>query len=259
MQYETVTYERRGRIGYVMLNRPNVLNAVNHEVERDLKAAYEEFDFDEEAWVGILHGAGRAFCAGADVKQRFAGPGREERHRRMSRGRDPEGYLGRTTNWKPVIGAIHSHALGAGMAIALECDLLVASEDARFGITEIKRGLQGATIWAKLQTFMASKVATEALLTGEPLPAAELHRLGLINRLVPNGQHLQAAEELAQKLLDAPPLAVRSGVRVSRWQWVRAVAEADYYVQPLRLHLSEDFEESSQAFVQKRKPVFHGR
>lgn len=259
MQYETVTYESRDRIGYITLNRPDSLNAVNDALERDLLAAYEEFDFDDDAWIAILHGNGRCFCAGADIKQRFAGPGREDRHRRMSRGRNPEGYIGRTTNWKPVVGAIHSHALGAGMAIALECDLLVASEDARFGITEIKRGLQGATVWAKMQTFMASKVATEALLLGDPMPAAELHRLGLINRLVPNGQHLPAAEELARRLLEVPPLPVRAGVRVSRWQWVRAVSEADYYIQPLRLHLSEDFEESSRAFVQKRKPTFHGR
>ncbi len=258
MPYETITYERKGKVGYITLNRPDSLNAVNDQLEEDLVAAYQEFDLDEEAWVAILHGAGRCFCAGADVKQRFHGSTREERQRRMTLGRSAEGYLGRTVNWKPVIAAVHSHCLGAGFSIALECDLIVASDDARFGITETKRGLPGGRVWAKLQTFMASKVATELLLVGDPIPAAELHRLGLINRLVPPGQHLGAAEELAEKLLEAPPLAVRSGVRVSRWPWVRMVAEADYYLQPLRLHLSEDFEESSRAFVEKRKPVYRG-
>ena len=258
MPYETMTYERKERIAYIAFNRPNALNAVNDQVEEDLVAAYQEFDLDDEAWVAILHGNGRCFCAGADVKQRFHGSSREERLRRMTLGRSPEGYLGRTVNFKPVIAAVHSHCLGAGFSIALECDLIVASEDARFGITETKRGLPGGRVWAKLQCFMASKVATELLLVGEPMPAAELHRLGLINRLVPVGQHLAAAEELAAKLVEAPPLAVRSGVRVSRWPWARMVAEADYYLQPLRLHLSEDFEESSRAFVEKRKPVYRG-
>lgn len=256
---ETVSYERKGKIAYITFNRPQALNAVNDQLEEDLVAAYRGFDEDEEAWVAILHGAGRCFCAGADVKQRFAGSSREHRAQRMTLGRSAEGFLGRTANWKPVIAAVHSHCLGAGFSIALECDLITASEDARFAITETTRGLPGGRVWAKLQCFMASKVATEMLLTGEALPASELYRLGLINRLTPAGQHLSAAEELAQKVLKAPPLSVRSGVRVSRWPWTRMVAEADMYVQPLRLQLSQDFEESSRSFVEKREPVYRGR
>ncbi|MFQ5878864.1 MAG: enoyl-CoA hydratase/isomerase family protein [Dehalococcoidia bacterium] len=259
MSYATVNYERRGKIAYITLNRPESLNAVNDQLEGDLIAAFQEFDADAEAWVAILHGAGRCFSAGADVKQRFLGGNQEERLRRTELGRSPEGYLGRAVNWKPVIAAVHSYCLGSGISIALECDLIVATQDAHFALTETKRGLPGGRVWAKLQFFMPSKVASELLLTGEPMPASEFYRLGLINRLVPEGQHLQAAEELAQKILQAPPLAVRSGVRVSRWPWVRLVAEADMYIQPLRLHTTDDFQESARAFVEKREPLYRGR
>ena len=258
MSYQTVEYRREGKVAYVTLNRPEVLNAVDDQLEGDLRAALAEYDQDEEAWIAILHGAGRCFCAGADVKQRFVEMPPGERDR-WSTGASSEGYLGRCINWKPVIAAVHSYALGAGISIALECDLIVASEDAQFAITETKRGLPAGTVWARVQTFMPSKIATEMLLTGEPMPAKELHRLGLINRLVPEGQHVKAAEELAAEVLKAPPLAVRAGVRISRWASTRLASETDLYLQPLRLHLTEDFKESSRSFAEKRQPYYQGR
>lgn len=255
--YETINYRREGRIGYLTLNRPSSFNAVNDQLEADLLAAAQEFDLDDDAWIAILHGAGQYFCAGADVKQRFH-RSREERLRKMTRGTSPEGYLGRAANWKPIIAAVHGYALGAGCSIAAESDLIVASEDAQFGITETKRGIPGARVWAKMQ-FCMGKIAAEMLLTGEPYPASELYRLGFINRLVPTGKHLEGAKELAEKVLKAPPLAVRAGVRMLRWQWTKAAAEADLYDHALRLHLTEDFEESARSFVEKRQPVYRGR
>ena len=258
IEYETMTYERKGRVAYIMFNRPQVLNAVNSQFEQDLHEALLEFDTDDDAWVGIIHGAGRAFCAGADIKQRFVAMTLQESARR-ERGPNPEGYLGRTINWKPVIAAVHGYALGAGIVIAAECDMIVASEDARFGITETRRGLAGGRIWAKVNAFMPSKIASEMVITGEPVEAAELYRLGLINRLVPNGFHLSAAEALAEKVLKAPPLATRVGVKLTRRQWVQAGADADMQTLPLKLHMSEDFKEASQAFVEKRAPEYKAR
>ncbi|MYC38543.1 MAG: enoyl-CoA hydratase/isomerase family protein [Chloroflexi bacterium] len=258
IEYETMTYERKGRIAYIMFNRPQVLNAVNSQFEQDLHEALLEFDTDDEAWVGIIHGAGRAFCAGADIKQRFVAMTPQESARR-ERGPNPEGYLGRTINWKPVIAAVHGYALGAGIVIAAESDMIVASEDARFGITETRRGLAGGRIWAKVNAFMPSKIASEMVITGEPVEAAELYRLGLINRLVPNGFHLSAAEALAEKVLKAPPLATRVGVKLTRRQWVQTGADADMQTLPLKLHISEDFKEASQAFVEKRSPEYKAR
>ena len=192
----------------------------------------------------------KAFCAGADIKQRFVAMTPQESARR-ERGPNPEGYLGRTINWKPVIAAVHGYALGAGIVIAAESDMIVASEDAKFGITESRRGLAGGRIWAKVNAFMPSKIASEMVITGEPVEAAELYRLGLINRLVPNGFHLSAAEGLAEKVLKTPPLSARVGVKLTRRQWVQAGAEADMQTLPLKLHMSEDFKEASQAFVEK--------
>jgi enoyl-CoA hydratase/carnithine racemase len=259
MAPEAVLYHREGRITYITLNRPHVLNAVSKDLELELTRAFRKFDVEAEAWVAILHGAGRAFCAGADVKERFAVPSPAERDLEWGMGQNPEGFLGRCINWKPVIAAVHGHCLAWGLLIAAECDLIVASEDASFGLTETLRGFPGGPAWAKLNTFMPSKVATEMLLTGTAKPAAELHHLGLINRLVPQGKHLEAAKALAEEIMKAPPLAVRAGVRVSRWPWVRRAAEADYYQAPLRLHLTQDFEESARAFVEKRRPEFKGR
>jgi enoyl-CoA hydratase/carnithine racemase len=257
-EYETMTYERKGKIGYIMFNRPRSLNAMNDQLEKDLAAAYLEFDADEEAWVAILHGTGRCFCAGADIKQNFAGR-TPEQAAAQARGRSPEAYLGRAINWKPVIAAVHGYALGGGTSVAAECDLIVASEEAMFGITETKRGLPGGRVWAKVGAFMPSKIATEMLITGEQISAPELYRLGFINRLVPTGKHLEAAEELARQVLKTPPLASRAGVRLSRRQWVQPSADADMYIQALKLDLSEDFKESSQSFVEKRAPEYHAR
>jgi enoyl-CoA hydratase/carnithine racemase len=257
-EYETMVYQREGRVGYITFNRPQALNAVNDQFEHDLQDALLEFDIDEEAWVGIIHGAGRCFCAGADIKQRFVSMTPQQQARR-TRGNSPEGYLGRSINWKPVIAAVHGYALGAGMAIAAECDLIVASEDTQFGITETRRGLPGGRVWAKVSAFMPSKVATEMLITGEPISAAELYRLGLINRLTPAGHHLEVAQELAEKVLKAPPLASRAGVRLTRRTWVPAAADADMYIQPLKLHLTEDFQEASRSFVEKRPPRYQAR
>ena len=257
-EYETMTYQRKGKTGYITFNRPQALNAVNIQFENDLHDALLEFDTDEEAWVAIVHGEGRSFCAGADIKQRFVNMPAEQMAAR-EKGTSVESYLGRAINWKPVIAAVHGHALGAGIAIAAECDLIVASEEAQFGITETRRGLPGGRVWAKLNAFMPSKVASEMVITGEPVGAPELYRLGFINRLVPTGQHLKAAEELAQNVLKAPPLASRAGVRLTRRLWVQPSADADLYAHPLKLHLTEDFKESSQAFVEKRAPVYRAK
>lgn len=258
IEYETMVYSRKGRVAYIMFNRPQALNAVTAQFEQDFHDALLEFDLDDEAWVGIVHGAGRAFCAGVDVKQRLAGMTAQESARR-ERGPNPEGYLGRAINWKPVIAAVHGYALGAGIVIAAECDMIVASEDAKFGIAETRRGLAGGRIWAKVNAFMPSKIASEMVITGEPVAAAELYRLGLINRLVPAGFHLSAAEGLAEKTLQAPPLASRAGVKLTRRQWVQTGAEADMQTLPLKLHLSEDFQEASRAFVEKRPPEYRAR
>jgi enoyl-CoA hydratase/carnithine racemase len=256
---ETVTYRREGRIAYITLNRPEARNAVTVPMAAELAAVLNRFDFDDEAWVAILSGNGPHFCVGIDVKERFIQHGRAERDARMSAGPPTDGHMGKTANWKPVIGAVHGLAVGLGFNLALECDLLVAAEDARFMIAETKRGIAGGQLWAKLQTFMPSKITTELLLTGDPMPAEPLYRLGLINRLVPAGEHVAAAKQLAETVLKNPPLPVRAHVRISRLPWKQLSDDAALYIQPLRLHFTQDFDEAASAFAEKRQGVYKAR
>lgn len=274
--YQTIKYERKDRIAYLMLNRPDALNTMTDQLEAEVRQALLEFDLDEEAWILILHGAGRCFCAGVDLKSHGSFALAKDAKSRQEgevaalkrgeigpaqhlKGTGGEGWMGRTINYKPVIAAVHGYALGGGAHIAAECDLIVASEDATFAISETARGMSGSRTWAKIRTFMPSKIANEMLLTGARTPASELYRLGLINRLVPNGQHLQAAEELARKVLEAPPLAVRDGVRISRRLWVGHATQLDHEMQLTRLAETEDFAEAGRAFVEKRKPNYKAR
>ncbi|MCP3730030.1 enoyl-CoA hydratase/isomerase family protein [Sphingomonas sp. MG17] len=275
-EYNFLGYEVRNRIAYIELRRPEVLNAFNNQMDAEIRDALLRFDLDDEAWVAILHGAGKAFCAGADLKSYTAfNVDKPESDRKALelealrkgdtfgsmhlRGTGGEGYLGRTVNYKPVIGAVHGFCLGGAAHLAAECDLLVVSDDTRYAITETTRGMSGSRTWYKMRTFMPSKVGTELLITGRQATGEELFRYGLANRLAENGKHVEEAEALALQILKAPPLAVRDGVRVSRKLWVNGATDLDAQMQLTRLDLSEDYREAGRAFAEKRAPEFKAR
>lgn len=274
--YKTIEFTSDGRLAYLKLNRPERLNALSDTLETEIRTALLEFDLDDDLWVLIIHGAGTSFCAGLDVKEHssfsFAGTDEERRKKALDavraghvggaqhlRGTGGEGWLGRTANYKPVIAAVHGYALGGGAHLAAECDLIVASEDARFAISETTAGMSGSRTWAKIKTYMPSKIASEMLITGRKVEAAELHRLGFINRLAANGEHLKVAEELAAAVLKVPPLAARDAVRVTRKQWVGLATSLDEQMQLSRLDKTEDFAEANRAFAEKRQPNFKAR
>jgi enoyl-CoA hydratase/carnithine racemase len=263
MAYETILYEKKGRIAHITLNRPRILNAYNDTMGDELLQAHRDFDQDEALHVLIISGAGRAFCSGADVKQRQLRPLEEmKRLGGPAGGVRPAGGLlglGQTVNWKPIIAAVHGYALGVGFALAMAADLIVAAAGSKLQIREVQRGIAGSQHWATTWFWGGGRFATEIALTGRYFSAEEAYQLGMVNRLVPQDQLLATAESLAEEIMSNPPLSVRANVRVSRWFARRMEEEATFYTGGLKLHLTEDFRESAQAFIEKRPPHFTGR
>jgi len=257
-----VEYSCADKIATITLNRPDKLNAVSDEVVRQLDEALHRFDLDPEAEVAIINGKGRAFCSGADVRQRQL-RSREEFQRLggpQGRGTNSADLLTRAVNWKPVIAAVHGYVLGLGLGLTLECDLIVAAEGTRLQLTETSRGLGASRYWALFHFRGAGAFGDEITLTGRFFTAEEAFAAGLVNRLAPEGKHLEVARELAAQLARNPPLSVRSTVRTRRWYMERATREAQFIAAPFQLYLTEDFQEAARAFTENRPPrPFKGR
>jgi enoyl-CoA hydratase/carnithine racemase len=258
--FETVRYETKGPVCHITLNRPEKLNAANDQLVEDVNDALFEFDADPDLRVAILSGAGRAFCSGADVRQRQLRTREELRRLGGPAGRrSRENGLADAVNWKPAIAAVHGYALGLGYSLAQSCDLVVAAEGTKFQIREVQRGLGGAQHWVSTWFWTGSRFANEVALTGRMFTAEEALQHGMVNRVVPAAELLPAAEALAAEILENPPLAVRANVRVMRWFVNEMQRQSKCYTQALGLHLTEDFQESARAFMEKRKPAFKGR
>lgn len=252
-----VEYRREERIAYLTLNRPERHNAMRDEDVLAFNAAMEHFDGDEEAFVAIVSGNGPSFCSGADVAERLAecvGQGVSSHYRPSL---EPVFY--RAVNFKPVIAAVHGWVLGKGLSLAMHCDLLVAAEDAQFELTEIVRGVPANAYYGLLSRMEFDAFATEMALTGQRWSAAEGREHGLVNRVAPVGEHLEGARALAEEVLRNPPLAVRSVVQFRRGRLAQLAAQAKAAGGSFRWDLSEDFRESTRAFLEGRDPVYKGR
>jgi enoyl-CoA hydratase/carnithine racemase len=252
---QLVLTERQDGVLTITINRPAQKNAVNRDVAVAVAAALDELDSDPSLSVGVLTGAGGTFSAGMDLKAFANGqtpilPGR--------------GFGGVTQAVvrKPLIAAVEGWALGGGFEMALGCDLIVAAEDAKFGLPEVKRGLiagEGGVI--RLPQRMPYHVALRVLLTGEPLSAVDANRYGLVSELTASGSALAGAQELARRIAGNAPLALAKVKQVLRETQGLNDAEA-FARQSETAHSlldTEDAHEGALAFAEKRAPVWRGR
>jgi enoyl-CoA hydratase len=240
----------------ITIDRPRVRNAVDLAAAKRIATGLEDLDARSGLAVGVVTGAGGTFCAGKDLKAFAAG--------------EPEAFVGdrgfagltRATVRKPLIAAVEGWALGGGCEIALACDLIVAASDAQFGQPEVRLGLvapEGGMV--RLPRRLPAAIALEMLLTGEPVTAARAARHGLVNRLVPPGQALAEALQLAARIRRNAPLAVAATKRIVH-QTIdlpedTAFREQDHLAAPV--FTSADFQEGMRAFIDGRPPVWRNR
>jgi enoyl-CoA hydratase/carnithine racemase len=257
--YETLLVEQRQQIVYVTLNRPSSLNALNSTLRRELKQCFTDVQADPDLRVVVLTGAGRAFCAGADVKEwREPTSLVEDREERA-----------RLNFWQtmsrcevPIIAAVNGYALGGGCELAMCCDIRLASDQAQLGLTEVTLGIiPGGGGTQRLPRLVGQGKALELILTGRRIAASEALRLGLVEQVVPHAQLLPAVEELAQTIVSRAPLAVKyakeavvRGRELPLTEGLRV--EAELYT---LLRTTEDRMEGARAFQEKRPPRFKGR
>jgi enoyl-CoA hydratase/carnithine racemase len=259
---EAVLYDCSERVAAITLNRPAKLNAFNDEMVAQLARCLLRFDRDADAEVAILAGNGRAFSAGVDVGQEHSLSDEELRRLRdpMAPGTPFGDLLLRSESWKPVIAAVQGYALGMALGLVLKCDLIVAEAGTRFQVTETARGLGGYRHWALLSWRGAGALGDEVCLTGRFFSAEECHAAGILAHLATTGESRTVAREIARQIAEHPPLSIRETVRVQRWHLARFIDEVAFQTEPIRLHLTEDFREATQAFAEKRKPNrFNGR
>jgi enoyl-CoA hydratase len=252
---DEVCVEHRAGVAIITINRPQARNAVNRAVTLGIAAALDELDAQPDLSVGIITGAGGTFSAGMDLKAYLAG----EKVALDDRGL--AGFTKIAPN-KPLIAAVEGYALAGGCEIALACDLIVAADDAVFGLPEVKRGLvAGGGGLLRLPRRIPYAIALELALTGDSMSAADARRYGLINAVTPSGGALEGALALAARITPNGPLAVAATreivARAGDWTMADGWVEQEKIYTPV--FASADAQEGARAFAEKRPPVWTGR
>jgi len=261
MSYETIIYEKGNGIGSITLNRPDSLNSLSFKLAKELEHISDEIASDDSVRVVIITGSGRAFSAGADLKEIMM-QGEASLGTWLSKG-EPLPFFGKIENLdKPVIAAINGLAIGGGCELALVCDLRIASSTAKFGFGEIKIGVipaGGGTV--RSPRIMGIAKAKEMLFFGDTIDAQEAYRLGLVNKVVAPESLLDEAKRWAQTLAQRPPLALKAAkscVNVGMQMPLSAAVEFEAK-QAATLLNTEDKNEGITSFLEKRQPVFKGK
>ena len=258
MSYDFILYEKKERIAYVTINRPERLNALHPPANAEMLEAFSTFRDDPEVWVAILTGSGdRAFSAGNDLKYTA-----EHGRRDFSAGRiNFGGITANFTCWKPIIAAVNGYALGGGFELALACDIVVAAENAQMGLPEVTVGLvAGSGGTHRLPRQIPLKTAMGMLLTGKRITVQEGYRLGLVNEVVPFDRLMATAERWANEILQVAPLSARASkqMALSGLDWPLEIAQNRVYSEYQNAIASDDFVEGPKAFAEKRKPRWTG-
>ena len=256
---ETVLYEKQGNIVTITLNRPDSLNAINRQLRGELADAITQFDGEPDAFVAIITGAGRAFCSGRDLKER-AEDNAAGVQARAAQSMSPDRPYMWPQTWKPLIAAVNGFALAGGWSIAQMCDLRIAAEDAKLGITETKWSLLPpfGTILPKMIPLSA---VLELVFTAQPMTAQRAYDIGFLNKVVPVEDLMEEAVGMARTIAENAPLAVQAfkelayrGLNMS----TQDISSLTYHMYD-QLLTTEDSKEGPKAFAEKRKPQWQGR
>ena len=262
---ELVHVDAKDHILTITMDRPEARNALSRAMSAALSAAFQRLNEDDDLWVAVLQAEGPTFCAGADLKEGLARGGSlpdRPAGDAQDGGDRPRGFFG--ANRKPVIACIEGQAFAGGLEITLSCDMVVATTDSQFALTEVKRGLLaigGGLL--RLTRRIPYNIAMEMLLTGAPRSAQFMFEQGLINRLVAPGEARAAARELASLIAANSPIAVQAAKEVAVGaygeRWPETVGFKTQTTPLQRVLQSEDLMEGLRAFSEKRDPVWKGR
>jgi enoyl-CoA hydratase len=257
MSYGTILAETRGHVGLITLNRPQAMNALNNQLLSEVMDALEIYDRDDNIGAMVITGSEKAFAAGADIKEMA------DKSVQDMLDRDPVAVFGRIrTIRKPVIAAVSGFVLGGGCELSMSCDMIVASETARFGQPEITIGvIPGAGGTQRLTRAVGKAITMEMILNNRTITAQEAHQFGLVNRVVPVSEYLDEALKLAGEIAGRAPLAVYIAKKMINQSYERFLKDAieeerrEFY----SLFVTEDQKEGMQAFMEKRKPEWKGK
>lgn len=258
MSYEFIKTEKRGNILLVTMNRPDVYNAIHAEMHQEMSDCWDAFAADQDLWVAVLTGAGdKAFTAGNDLKATASG---------SRKGLPDSGFAGLSSRFdleKPIIAAVNGFAMGGGFETALSCDIIIASEHAKFALPEVKVGFfASASGVQRLSRYIGRLAAQEMMITGRTILADEALRLGCVNEVVAHDTLMDRAMALAEHICTVSPSSVKATKRILNSMAIaEGLPESLQYSREVQLDLfkTDDFKEGVQAFVEKRKPNWVNR